>query len=145
MRVAEVQEHEERIRTIADLDVKGSRPNTAVTGPIAKRGFGDGEKFDSKAEFIVYLYYKKVLLAPIERNRTEWLPYVDDVGKQRKFYPDFKAAGKFLEVKGYWRPADIKKQEAHPEVQFVDASVYGRWRKDVEKVVPDWESLYTTY
>ena len=145
LRVADVSENEDRIRTILDVSFKTLRPNNPLSGPIAKRGFGDGEKFDSKAEFVVYLYYKKVLMRPIERNRTEWLPYVDENGKTRRFYPDFKADGKYLEVKGFWRTADLKKQEAHPEVVFVDATVYGPWRKEVEKVLPDWESQYTTF
>ena len=89
-------------------------------GPQGQKGTLEGEKFDSKWEAAVYVYYKHIKGIFIERNHTEWLPYTDDTGKPRRFYPDFKVAGRYLEVKGIYRPADQCKMTQHPEVEFLD-------------------------
>ena len=110
--------------------------------PVIHKGIMDGEKFDSKWEAIVWIYYKKIKMLPIERNHVEYLLYVDEYGKQRHFYPDFKVAGEYIEVKGRYRPSDIKKMEQHPEVQFIDATNITKLKKEVDKLFPNWEEDY---
>lgn len=110
-----------------------------IHGPQSQRGMLDGEKFDSKWEAAVYVYYKYLKGIYIERNHTEWVPYTDETGKQRKFYPDFKMGGCYLEVKGIYRPADQCKMTQHPEIQFLDGTTIKPLLKELNEKMPDWK------
>lgn len=108
-------------------------------GPQGQKGYLDGEKFDSKWEAAVYCYYKYIRGIYIERNHTEWVPYTDENGKQRKFYPDFKMGGRYLEVKGIYRPADQCKMMQHPEIDFLDGTNIKPLLKELNEKMPNWK------
>jgi hypothetical protein len=108
--------------------------------PQGTKCFYDGESFDSKYEAYVYCYYKKIKCIPIERNKTEWLPYVDEAGKKRKWFFDFIIGGEPTEVKGYFRITDEMKQRQNPTVKFLTSVEINPMKKEVKKVFPDFES-----
>ena len=118
-------------------------PNASTgAGPQGKKGIMDGEKLDSMWEGAVYAYYKYVKGVFIERNHTEWVPYVDDNGKKRKFYPDFKLFGRFIEVKGIYRAADRCKMTQHPEIEFIDKTNIKPIWDELNKKLPNWKKDY---
>lgn len=110
-----------------------------VYGPQGQKGTLDGEKFDSKWEAAVYCYYKYVKGIFIERNHTEWVPYTDENGKSRKFYPDFKVGGRYLEVKGIYRPSDQCKMTQHPEIEFLDGEGMKPILAELKEKLPNWQ------
>jgi hypothetical protein len=144
MKVATVEEHQDRISSIDEIPDFSIKRNAPLGHAIAKKGTMDGEKFDSKWEAAFYIYHSKIKCVPCERNHIEYLSYVDDGGKLRKWFPDFKVSGKWFEVKGFFRPSDMHKMEQHPEVEFVDGVAMRLILKEVHKVFPDWESQYVT-
>lgn len=118
-------------------------PNTNPNqGPQGKKGIMDGERFDSMWEGAVYAYYRYIKGFPIERNYHEWVPYFDENGKKRKFYPDFKFLGTFLEVKGIYRGNDLCKINQHPEIEFIDKTKIQPILKELNKTLPNWKKDY---
>jgi len=65
-----------------------------------KHGWYKGFYLDSTYE-LAYLIYCQDHTIPIERN-TKYFTYTDSNGKFRKYYPDFRVAGKLTEIKGYY-------------------------------------------
>lgn len=125
--------------------VEKMEPTLTITGRSKQQGVkgtAQGEKFDSKWEYIYYLYVKEVRGEYIRRNHEEWVPYYDENGKERKFYPDFCINGGYAEVKGRFRPSDLCKMEQHPEILFISADDMKEIRKEVYKKCPKWESDY---
>ena len=116
----------------------------AAKGPVVKikKGSADGETFDSKWEYAVWLYYKYIECTTVERNHAEFVFYTDTTGKKRKFFYDFIICGLPVEVKGRYRPSDLCKMEQHPEIKFLDASNIKHILKAVYKEFPDWVSQY---
>lgn len=139
-----VSEMEKYIDGIDHLpELKGKElPANSGQGPQGKKGTMDGEQFDSMWEGAVYVYYRYIKGLAIERNRTEWLPYIDDDGKKRKFYPDFKIGNRFVEVKGIYRTSDMCKMTQHPEVEFIDKTTIGPILTELTKKLPDWKKDY---
>jgi hypothetical protein len=129
------------IEEIDKLDIPDPR-YTPIKKSEIKKGIAEGIKFDSVWEYIVYIYYKKIKCIPCERNRTEFLLYIDPKGKTRKFFPDFLVSGKLLEVKGQFRPNDMCKMEQCPQVEFIDAEAIKPIKKEVEKFYPNFEDQY---
>lgn len=115
---------------------------TGAQGPQGKKGMMDGERFDSMWEGAVYAYYKYVKGVWIERNHTEWVPYTDEKGKKRKFYPDFKMFGKYVEVKGIFRASDLAKMSQHPEIDFIDKTNIQPIFNELNKKLPNWKKDY---
>lgn len=119
-------------------------PNTGsgANGPQGKKGTMDGEQFDSMWEGAVYAYYRYIKGMFIERNHSEWVPYVDENGKRRKFYPDFKMFNKFIEVKGIYRGTDLCKMQQHPEIDFIDKISIQPILEELNKKLPNWKKDY---
>lgn len=130
------------VETISDLKEIDCMPNTASHNAQGKKGQYNGIKFDSKLEFIFYLYNLRIKGVPIERNTTEYLDYVDEHCKKRKFYPDFKMLGKFYEIKGFYRERDNCKKTQHPEVEFLTQAEMKPMIEEVYKKFPHWEDEY---
>lgn len=108
-----------------------------------QKGYGPGgEKFDSWWEFAFFLFHKNQG-DNIQRNQTEWLPYFDDTGKKRKFYPDFIVNGIFYEVKGFLRPADTCKLNQCASVQFVFGDQIKPMIEWLNKNEKGWRNSYT--
>ena len=130
--------------TEQDKDKKVLEParNAAIHKSQGEKGTLDGERFDSKWECLVWIYYKKIQCVPCERNHVDSVAYTDSNGQLRKFYPDFKVNGQFVEVKGIYRPDDMCKMEQHPEIQFIDSSNIEPIKKEVEKRFPNWQRDY---
>lgn len=126
--------------TLDDEEVKANAPTGRVVQ--IKKGSADGETFDSKWEYAVWLYYKYIDCTTIERNHSEFVFYTDETGKKRKFFYDFLVGGLPVEVKGRYRPSDICKMEQHPEIQFLDSSNIKGILKEVYKHFPDWVETY---
>jgi hypothetical protein len=106
--------------------------------PLGTKCLYDSEKFDSIFEAIVWAYYKKLKGIPIERNHIEWLSYTDETGKKRKWFYDFKIAGKMVEVKGRFFAKDEAKQSQHPEVEFLTSVEILPMKKQVLKEIPNF-------
>jgi hypothetical protein len=126
--------------TCANFDLEPF-PNTAIHGPQGQKCVSsDYVEFDSKWEAIFYFYEKLVSCDVIERNKKSHLPYVDENGKSRKFYPDFIVNGQFVEVKGILRPTDECKMSQCPNVRFVFGGEIKEMRKILDKKFPKWEN-----
>ena len=110
-------------------------------GPQGKKGFADGERFDSRWEFAFYKYQKEHG-AVVTRNHTDNFPYTDENGKLRKFYPDFIVNGMYYEVKGWMRPSDRCKMDQNPNVNFVFGDDIKPMIKWLNKFHPKWKDEY---
>lgn len=134
-------EYAEFIRSI-DNDPPLPRPSknaTSLTGGQGKRNTYDGYNFDSFWEYAFYRYHKDVQGDVIIRNELEWIPYYDETGKQRKFYYDFIVNSFPYEVKGWFRPTDIAKQQATSgQVTFVSGDEIKPMMKELDAKIPSW-------
>ena len=75
----------------------------------------------------------------VQRNQRDiFLPYTDETGKSRKYYPDFIVNGAFYEVKGRLRPKDELKMRQHPEVTFVFQDEINEMAKILDKDYSGW-------
>jgi hypothetical protein len=75
----------------------------------SKHGWFDNEYFDSTYELAFYIFCKQKGIL-IERCK-DFFNYVDENGKHRKYYPDFRVgrAKKLIEIKGFYSPSvDLK-------------------------------------
>ena len=98
-------------------------------------------QFDSVWEYAFYRYHKEVAGNVITRNETEWIPYFDETGKQRKFYFDFLVNAVPYEVKGFFRPSDMAKmQSTSGQVTFVSKPDILPIMKELDKQIPGWRS-----
>lgn len=141
-----VNQMESFINDISIIPELECYPNTGSgIGLQGKKGIMDGERFDSMWEGAVYAYYRYIKGIPIERNYNEWVPYFDENGKKRKFYPDFKMLGTFLEVKGIYRGNDLCKINQHPEISFIDKNLIQPIMKELNIKLPNWKKDYILY
>lgn len=114
-------------------------------GPQGHKGVWDGIKFDSKWEYAFYRYHKEIAGNVIYRNKTEWYPYRDSAGMERRFYYDFTLNGQPYEVKGIFRERDLLKQQATSGlVTFVSGNDIKPLIKELNAKSPNWESDYVT-
>jgi len=115
--------------------------NTPFLKSNVKRGILDGERFDSQWEAAFYVWAKEVKGWTVQRNRSEFLLYIDN-NKQKKFFPDFICNGRYYEIKGVWRETDVKKQEQCPFVEFLSSSEIAEIMDALAKEVPNWKDRY---
>lgn len=141
---ATLEDYQEYIRTIGQLPVEELvlAKNAAMKKSNVQKGIARGIKFDSKWELAYYIYKKEIEGVPIERNQAEWLPYISANGQQKKFYPDFKCYGHYIEIKGRFRENDIRKQEQCQNVEFITSVEMGPIIKIVNERFPNWEKEY---
>jgi hypothetical protein len=103
--------------------------NTPLKRSRVKRGINErGEKFDSKWEFVAATYFREIEGKFVERNREQFVIYLDEKGKQRKWFWDLNVAGEHYEIKGIFRERDSLKQQQHPEIKFLI-------KEDIEKMI----------
>lgn len=115
--------------------------NAALHKSNIKKGISKGNKFDSFAEFTFCTYMEKVNHFIVERNnKVAFLPYYDETGKVRKYYPDFIVNGTFYEVKGRIRPKDELKMRQHPEVIFVFQDEINEMAKTLDEDYKGWRA-----
>ncbi|MCF0125428.1 MAG: hypothetical protein HUJ68_06695 [Clostridia bacterium] len=108
-----------------------------------KRGYYHGNKYDSFAEFTFCSYMEKVMLYNVERNeRQNFLLYLDENGKSRKYYPDFIVNGGYCEVKGRMRPKDELKRRQHPEVVWYFQPEINEMAKVLDEKFPGWRDEF---
>ena len=99
------------------------------------------EKFDSFAEYTFAQYMRLIKGYTVERNnQTLFLPYIDEGGKQRKFYPDFIVNGLFCEVKGRYSDKDKCKREQHPEVVWYFQPEINSMEAELNEKHKGWKS-----
>lgn len=128
---------------VTDL-VRPIRTNASKGRAIARKGFGEGAKYDSFAEYTFYMYMTKIEMATVERNeKREFLYYFDQQNKQRKYYPDFIVNGTFAEVKGILREKDQLKKQQHPEVKWYFSEDIKEMTKELDEKVPKWRDGFT--
>lgn len=141
---ADMQEYKTFERMIdRDLYLGIQQPNASgLRGPQGTKGTARGVSYDSIWEFAYYVWKVDVNGELCERNKTEWVPYTDERCKIRRFYPDFKIATGFAEVKGIMRPSDIQKMEQHPEIEFIQGDQMKEIMKELNQKVPNWRSEY---
>lgn len=136
------EEFDEYVKEVCDqpnLD----RPTYVPLNPaVVKKGQYQGLKFDSKWEAAFYIYYHDIECQGITRNTTEWIYYFSESGKEKKWYPDFILEGRFVEVKGQFRPDDYQKRAQHPEIDFYDSERMKPILAEVYRRFPRWEAQY---
>jgi hypothetical protein len=117
-------------------------PNSSgLGGPQGKRCTYDGCQFDSMWEYAFYRYHKEIKGSVITRNETEYIPYIDENGKNRKFYYDFVVDGMPYEVKGIMRPTDMAKMQATGgQVTFVTKVEMQPILKELSQRYPNWKN-----
>lgn len=114
---------------------------SGLRGPQGTKNTWDGETFDSKWEYAFYRYHKEVCGDIIKRNHSEWFPYYDNNGKQRKFYYDFDVNSVPYEVKGIFRESDLLKQQSTAGiVVFVTGDDIKPMMKELDAKVPTWRT-----
>ena len=117
------------------------KSNTPLHKSNIKKGYSKGNKYDSFAEFTFCSYMERIKGFFVERNQKSiFLPYTDETGKTRKYYPDFIVNGVFYEVKGRIRPKDEQKRRQHPEVVFVFQSEINDMAKELDKSCTGWRN-----
>ena len=140
----DIVDFEEELDDVSRLDeaLLEIKNNVSIHGPQGTKCTYGGESFDSKWELCFYRYHKEIQMDAIERNHKIFLPYTDETGKLRKFYPDFVVNGIYYEIKGIWRPSDITKQNCCPQVKFMDSTDMKPIIKEMNKKIPNWASDY---
>jgi hypothetical protein len=122
-----------------------SQNASGLKRPQGKKGSYMGVQFDSMWEYAFYRYQTDIMGHIVNRNSTEWFPYFDDNGRQRKFYYDFDDNGQPTEVKGIWRPLDLLKQQAtNGQVIFVSGDDIKPMIKELNDKFPGWRDEYST-
>ena len=92
-------------------------------------------------EYAFYRYHKEIKGSVITRNETEYIPYIDENGKNRKFYYDFVVDGMPYEVKGIMRPTDMAKMQATGgQVTFVTKVEMQPILKELSQRYPNWKN-----
>jgi hypothetical protein len=116
--------------------------NTALRKSRVKKGVNSrSERFDSFFEYTFVEYMRTLKGHNVERNhKTQSLPYIDQVGKARKFYPDFVVDGIFYEIKGRFTETDRCKFDQHPEVKWIFAADIDMMSKELDSQLPDWRN-----
>jgi hypothetical protein len=103
--------------------------NTPLKRSRVKKGINErGEKFDSKWEFIAATYFRMIEGKIVERNRSQFVYYLDEKNKQRKWFWDLNVAGEKYEIKGIFRERDSLKQQQHTDIKFLI-------KEDIEKMI----------
>ena len=125
-------------------DVEAEVFRTASMGKSnIKKGFDEhGDRYDSEWEFVVATYHRLIKNSIVERNRTQWLPYYTDDGKQKKWYPDFYIDGRWVEVKGQVREADHIKMRAHPDVKWFFGEDVKIMERELNSQKPGWRENF---
>ena len=130
---------EDQIEKYSQLaDEREPSKSLGIRKPQGTKCSYDGEQFDSIWEVAFYRYMKELKGNNVERNHMQSIPYTDESGKLRKFYPDFKVNGQWCEVKGIWRPSDIAKRDACPEVTFYSKTELKPMIAELNKRIPRW-------
>ena len=137
---SEYKSFEKTIGESLDLGVVQQNA-TSLRGPQGHRNTWDGCQFDSVWEYAFYRYHKELTGSVIIRNETEWIPYADENGKQRRFYFDFLLDSLPYEVKGIFRPSDMAKMQATSgQVTFVSKNEILPIIKELDDRIPTWRN-----
>lgn len=115
--------------------------NTSLKKSKIKKGVNSrSEKFDSFAEYTFAQYMRLIKGFAVERNhQTQFLTYIDEKGKQRKFYPDFIVNGLYCEIKGRYSEKDICKKDQHPEVEWYFQPQINEMAAELDKNFKNWK------
>lgn len=135
--IKSIEDQIEKYEKLADT--REPNQTVGIHKPQGTKCSYDGEQFDSIWEVAFYRYMKELKGNNVERNHIQSIPYTDENGKLRKFYPDFKVNGQWCEVKGIWRPSDIAKRDACPEVTFYSKSEIKPMLEELNKRIPRWK------
>jgi hypothetical protein len=119
--------------------------NTPLKKSKVKKGINErGERFDSKWEFIAATYFREIEGKVVERNRTEFVIYIDEKNIQRKWFWDLTVAGEKYEIKGIFREKDYQKQIQHPEIKFLINDDIKRMVSELDKKIgKGWRNNFT--
>jgi hypothetical protein len=140
-----VEEYESFINDCIKIPKLDIIANTPLKKSRVKKGINErGEKFDSKWEFIAATYYREIEGKAVERNRTQFVTYLDENRKMRKWFWDLNVGGERYEIKGIFRERDLLKQQQYPEIKFII-------KEDIEKMVDklnaklgtEWKNNFT--
>ena len=139
-----VKEMKDAIKDNGKLHYIDKAKATALTakGPQGIKGSARGADFDSYWEFAFYIWKRDIKGEYCERNIQDHVNYIDESGKVRKFYPDFKVVGGYAEVKGIFRPSDQCKMDQHPEIKFYFGNEMKQIVKEVSQHFPKWKQEY---
>ena len=128
---------------------KLKRPSGLTSGAgrtQGQQGIYKGIEFDSKWEYAYYRWATEIKNWVCVRNTSEWFNYRDEMGKTKKFYPDFKCNGQFVEVKGIFRANDLLKKEAtFGKVEFIGPLEIKPIMKELREKIPKWLDDYTAH
>lgn len=110
--------------------------------PQGIKGTARGYSFDSVWEFAYFIWMRDIRGEMCERNKVEYVTYIDDDTKSKRWYPDFKIATGYSEIKGIMRPKDFKKMEQHPEIEFITGDKMKLILEELKQKIPNWRNEY---
>lgn len=99
--------------------------------------------FDSNWELLFYIYCKDNGIY-IERNINFYYEYIDESGKNHKYFPDFKVQDGYVEIKGdhFFNDSFIKSWEAKYKC-MIDNNVKVLIRKDLKDIFKSCANKYS--
>lgn len=107
------------------------------------QGIFRGMECDSYWEAAWYIYQSDIMGNTVTRNTKDFFRYTNENGEEAKFYPDFKMAGQYHEIKGVYRTNDLLKKDATLGiVTFWGPSEMKDIIKAVYKHDPNWKTEY---
>ena len=140
----ELREHQQKI-----FNIKVKKPFGLSSGAGRKQGtqgLYKGIEFDSKWEYAYYRWATEIKNWSVTRNTSDFFNYRDAEGKNKKFYPDFKCNGNYVEVKGIYRENDVLKRNATlGKVQFIGPTEIKPIIKELKERIPKWLDDFTEH
>jgi hypothetical protein len=120
----------------------------AINSPMKKSKVKKGidimsNKYDSFAEYTLFQYMRLIKGYVVERNKSQYLHYIDLKGKMRKYYYDFTINGAPAEVKGRITDNDRCKLEQCTNVTWYFQSDINIMAAELNKQFPGWKEDFT--
>lgn len=139
--VEQFDKFSEDLLKLPEINISSKIAKSGKQQRIKKGTNSRSEKFDSFAEYTFAQYMRLIKGYTVERNNlATFLPYIDEKGKQRKFYPDFIVNGMFCEVKGRFSEKDQCKRDQHPEVTWYFQPDINLMETELNNKFVDWKS-----
>lgn len=145
-----VWEMKQKIKTMCELPsfshYKAVQTSKCGLGKTqGTKGQFRGMSLDSFWEAAFYIWCVDIRGGSCARNFKESFKYINMLGEDANFYPDFKTTEfGFAEVKGRYRDDDILKKEAtQGVVTFFGPEEMKKIIKEVNKFNPKWREEYS--
>lgn len=135
-----------KMNTITNVLIKKPSGLSGGGRKQGTQGLYKGIEFDSKWEYAYYRWATEIKHMVVQRNTTEFFYYMTSDNKKQKFYPDFKVNGRFVEIKGRYRPNDVlKKESTYGSVEFIGPTEIKPIIKELRERIPNWQEDYVAH